>query len=214
MSRIAVLGAGHTGPIVARMAVENGYDTTISASGDPARIRLIASVLAPGATAEWTADAVEQADIVVLAMPLHAFTTLDPAILDGKLVVDIMNYWPPNDGVQPLFDQPGRGSSEIVAERLPKATVVKTLNHLGYHDLDERRRPAGDPQRLALGVAGDDPEAVDAVSAMIDSFGFDPVPYYQLSAGRAFEPGHPVFGALLTRPEFEQILRDEPQIVV
>jgi predicted dinucleotide-binding enzyme len=212
MSRIAVLGSGHTGPIIARMGVETGHEVSIAASGDPARIALITQVLIPGARARWAADAVRDADIVVLAMPLHAFTRLDPAPYAGKLVVDIMNYWPPADGVQPLFEDPARGSSEVVAERLAGATVVKTLNHLGYHDLDERRRVPGAPDRLALGVAGDDPEAVARIAALIDSFGFDPVPFGTLSAGRLFEPGGPVFGALLTRPEFVAALQTAPDL--
>jgi predicted dinucleotide-binding enzyme len=202
MSRIAVLGSGHTGPIVARMAVEAGHQVFLSASGDPRKIALIAAVLAPGAEARWAADAVRDADIVVLAIPMHAFAGLDPAIFDGKLVIDIMNYWPPNDGVLELFEDTGRGSSEVVAERLARATVVKTLNHIGYHDMDERRLPPGAPGRLALGVAGEDPAAVDAVAELVDSFGFDAVKFSALSAGRGFEPGHPVFGALLTRDEF------------
>jgi predicted dinucleotide-binding enzyme len=211
MSRIAVLGSGHTGPIVARMAVEAGHQVSISASGDPKRIALIATVLAPGAEARWAADAVRDAGIVVLAIPMHAFPGLDPALFDGKLVIDIMNYWPPNDGVLEPFEHSGRGSSEVVAERLAGATVVKTLNHIGYHDMDERRLPAGAPGRLALGVAGDDPAAVDTVAALVDSFGFDPVPFSALSAGRGFEPGHPVFGALLTRAEFLTALDLQPE---
>jgi len=202
MSRIAVLGAGHTGPIVARMAVETGHQVSIAASGDPKRIALIAQVFAPGAKARWADDAVRDADIVMLALPMHAFAELDPALFAGKLVVDIMNYWPPNDGMLAMFENTDRGSSEVVAERLAGATVVKTLNHIGYHDMDERRRPAGAPDRLALGVAGDDPAAVDTVAGLIDAFGFDPVLFGSLGAGRAFEPGRPVFGALLTSAEF------------
>lgn len=202
MSRIAVLGAGHTGPIVARMAVETGHQVSIAASGDPKRIALIAQVLAPGAEARWAGDAIREAGIVVLALPMHAFAKLDPALFAGKLVIDLMNYWPPNDGVLEMFENTGRGSSEVVASRLAGATVVKTLNHMGYHDLDERRRPAGAPGRLALGVAGDDPAAVDTVAALIDAFGFDPVRCDSLSAGRGFEPGHPVFGALLDEAGF------------
>src|SRR4051812_2728548 len=166
MSRIAVLGAGHTGPIVARMAVDAGHQVSIAASGDPDRIALIAQVLAPGASARRAGQAVREADIVVLALPMHAFAGLDPAPFAGKLVVDLMNYWPPNDGVLEMFENTGQGSSEVVAARLAGATVVKTLNHIGYHDMDERRRPAGAPGRLALGVAGDDPAAVDTVAGL------------------------------------------------
>ena len=115
-----MLGAGHVGPVIARVALEAGYPVSIAASGDPEQIELIAQVLAPGAEPRWAADAVEEADLVVLAIPLHKFTTLDPALLDGKLVVDAMNYWPPVDGVQELFDDQRYGSSEIVQRRLAR----------------------------------------------------------------------------------------------
>ncbi|GGR96984.1 hypothetical protein GCM10010169_46940 [Micromonospora fulviviridis] len=65
--RMAVLGAGHTGPVIARVAMAAGYPVTIAASGDPANIALITDVLAPGAEARWAADAVTDAGIVVLA---------------------------------------------------------------------------------------------------------------------------------------------------
>src|SRR5262245_32017949 len=91
LPRIGVLGAGHTGPVIARVAMEAGYQVSIAASGDPERIDLITSVLAPGAKPRWAADAVNDADVVVLAIPLHKFATLDPALVTGKLVVDTMN---------------------------------------------------------------------------------------------------------------------------
>ena len=133
--RIAVLGAGHTGPVIARVALEAGYPVSIAASGDPAEIELIVQVLAPGAEPRWAADAVAAADIVVLAIPLHKFATLDPSLVAGKLVIDTMNYWPPVDGVQQMFEDGGYGSSEIVQHRLASSRVVKTLNHIGYHEL-------------------------------------------------------------------------------
>jgi predicted dinucleotide-binding enzyme len=202
--RIAVLGAGHTGPVLARVAVQAGYRVSIAASGDPYKIELITEFLAPGAEPRWAADAVEDADIVVLAIPLHRFATFDAASVAGKLVVDTMNYWPPIDGVRPEFVDPRYGSSEIVAQRLARSTVVKTLNHIGYHELDDERRPAGAPDRRALGVAGDDPGAVDAVADVIERIGYDTVRLDSLRAGRLLEPGGPVFGVTLPRTEFEQ----------
>jgi predicted dinucleotide-binding enzyme len=209
LPRIAVLGAGHVGPIIARLAVEAGYPVSIAASGDPEQIELITQVLVPGAEPRWAADAVREADIVVLAILLHAFSTLDPSGLSGKLVVDVMNYWPPVDGVQELFEDHRSSSSEIVQRRLVNATVVKTLNHLGYHQLEEERRPAGSPERRALGVAGDDPRTVDAVAEFIKRIGYDAVRLDRLSAGRLLEPGGPVFGVPLRRAEFELAVRAE-----
>jgi predicted dinucleotide-binding enzyme len=209
LPRIAVLGAGHVGPVIARVAIEAGYQVSIAASGDPEQIELIVQVLAPGAEPRWAAEAAREADLVVLAIPLHKFTTLDPSLLDGKLVVDTMNYWPPVDGIQEMFEDRRYGSSEIVQRRFVRSTVVKTLNHIGYHELEDERRPRGSPERRALGVAGDDPRAVDVVAELIERIGYDAVRFDRLSAGRLLEPGGPVFGASLHRSEFELAVRAE-----
>jgi len=209
LPRIAVLGAGHVGPIIARVALESGYHVSIAASGDPEQIELIAQVLSPGAASRWAADAIREADMVVLAIPLHKFATLDPTLLDGKLVVDTMNYWPPVDGVVELFEDHRYSSSEIVQRRLTGSTVVKTLNHIGYHELADERRPEGSPERRALGVAGDDAAAVEVVADFIERIGYDAVRLDRLSGGRLLEPGGPVFGVSLHRSEFEQAVRAE-----
>src|SRR3569833_3002945 len=173
--RITVLGAGHVGPVIARIAVEAGLPVALAASGDPERIALITEFLAPGAEPRWAADAVADADVVVLAIPLHRFADLDPGLVAGRIVVDTMNYWPPVDGVQEMFDDPRYGSSEIVARRLSRSTVVKMINHIGYHELDDERRPEGSPERRARGVAGDDPGAVGLVADVVERVGYDAV---------------------------------------
>ena len=182
---------------------------SIAASREPDRIALITQVLAPGAEPRWAADAVDDSDIVVLAIPPHKFAACDAAMVAGKLVVDVMNYWPPVDGVQKLFEDGEYGSSEIVQQRLDRSTVVKTLNHIGYHEIDNDRRPVGSPERRALGVAGDDPDAVDVVAELVERIGFDTVRLDSLSAGRLLEPGSPVFGASLRRPDFDLALYAE-----
>ena len=179
----------------------------IAASGDPEDIALITELMIPGARPRWAADAVADADIVVLAIPLHRFQDLDPGLLSGKLVIDAMNYWPASDGVEQAFED--GGSSEIVARRLVGAAVVKAFNHIGYHELEDLARPAGATGRGAVGIAGDDPAAVAATAALADRIGYDPVRLGGLRAGRALQPGEPVFGVVLTRPEFERAVREE-----
>src|SRR5258708_5581798 len=76
-ARLAVLGAGHVGPVIARLALKAGYPTTIATSGDPDGLALITELLIPGAQPRWAADAVADADLVVLAVPLHRFLDLD-----------------------------------------------------------------------------------------------------------------------------------------
>ena len=211
-SRLAVLGAGHLGPVIARLAIKAGYPVAIAASGDPEDIALITELIIPGAQPRWAADAVADADIVLLAIPLHRFGDLDPGLLSGKLVIDAMNYWPASDGVVQAFED--GGSSEIVAGHLAGSAVVKTFNHIGYHELEDRARPAGTSDRGAVGVAGDDAAAVAATAALADRIGYDPVRLGSLRAGRALQPGGPVFGVVLTRPEFERAVREETKRAV
>jgi 8-hydroxy-5-deazaflavin:NADPH oxidoreductase len=206
-NRLAVLGAGHVGPVIARLAIRAGYRVAIATSGDPVDIALITDLVIPGAQPRWAADAVADADIVVLAIPLHRFLDIDPVLVRGKLVVDAMNYWPASDGVLNAFED--GGSSEIVARRLDGSTVVKALNHIGYHELEDLARPGGAPDRRAAGVAGDDPASVAAIAGLIDRIGYDPVRLESLRAGRVLQPGGPVFGAVLPLPEFEQAVRED-----
>jgi 8-hydroxy-5-deazaflavin:NADPH oxidoreductase len=222
--RLGILGAGHIGPVVARLALGAGYPVDIAASGAPEDIALITDLLIPGARPRWASDAASDADIVVLAMPLHRFLDVDPGLFSGKLVVDAMNYWPASDGRLPSFEdtvfddtvfddtpfenRAGAGSSEIVARRLAGSTVVKALNHIGYHELEDGARPAGAADRKAAGVAGDDPGAVEAIARLVDRIGYDPARVGGLAAGRVLQPGGPVFGVTLSLPEFERVVQE------
>src|SRR3984893_13657070 len=195
--RLAVVGAGHVGPVIARLAIAAGYPVAIATSGDPDDIALITELVIPGARPRWASDAIADADIVVLAIPLHRFAELDPGLLVGKIVVDAMNYRPASDGVLTAFEDGSansRSSSEVVARRLAGSAVVKALNHIGYHELEDRARPArapgraGAPDRQAPGRAGDAPAAVAAVAELTSRLGYDPVRLGGLRAGRVLQP--------------------------
>lgn len=188
--KIAVLGAGHVGPVIARLALAAGHPVAIAGSGDPSRIAMITEFLAPGAVPSSASDAVSDADLVVLAIPWHRFGTLEPVMFEGKVVVDAMNHWPP--AREPL------GTSEEVAARLAGARVVKALNHVAYQDMEP---PDGRP----VGLAGDDPAAVETVGEFLRRIGFDPVPVGSLAAGRLLEPGSPLFGVAAGRSELENL---------
>jgi predicted dinucleotide-binding enzyme len=209
MTKIAILGAGKVGTSLARVAIAAGYEVDISGSGSADRIQLIIDVLAPGAHAVTVAEAVRGAELVVLALPLHKFHDLDVRLLSGHIVLDIMNYWTPIDGEISEFDDAPEGTSVLVQRALPDSRVVKTLNHIGYHELDEEPRPAGAADRMALGAVGDDPDAVATVLAFLERIGFDAIDGGPLANGVAFQPGSALFGAPYPAGRFRELLAAE-----
>jgi len=199
MSTVGILGAGKLGSTLAQLSTAAGHRTLIAGSGDPSSLELILSVLAPTAIARWASEVAREADIVILALPLGRYRKVPAAELTRKVVVDAMNYWRETDGELHEFE--GVPSSPVVADSLPGARVVKAFSHLGYHDLSSDARASGAPDRRALAIAGDDPEAIAQVSELVDSFGFDPVVVGRLQEGRRFEPMTAAFGISLDATE-------------
>jgi predicted dinucleotide-binding enzyme len=203
---IGILGAGKVGTVLARLARAAGYRVLIAGSSSPDRIALIIEVLVPGADPATSADVIDGADIVILALPLRSVPNLPAERLRSKLVIDAMNYWEPTDGTLPEFSEDPRGTSEIVQERLAAPRFVKAFSHLGYHDLDERGRPSGDEDRIALALAGDDPSDLATVAALVDAFGFDPLIVDGLVHGRAFQAHTPAFGDPMPRADLARAI--------
>ena len=207
--RLGVVGAGKIGTAIARAAVTGGYDVAISGSGDVERIELIVEVLAPGARAVTTGDVVRYAELVALAVPMHRFRELPGELFAGKILIDAMNYWEEIDGVDEDLAKAPMGTSVVVQQHFPSARVVKSLNHLGYFKFGQGRRPHGEPDRLAMAAAGNDPDAVAAVMRLIDRLGFDPVNAGSLEGGVALQPGGPVFGIGLSADKLTKLLSPE-----
>ena len=78
---------------------------------------------------------------------------------------------------------------------------MKSLNHLGYHDMEDDAMAPGSPLRRAIAVVGDDPDARAVLAEIIDAIGFDAVDGGPLANGRVLEPGHPAFGRELSAEE-------------
>ncbi|WP_166998601.1 NADPH-dependent F420 reductase [Paramicrobacterium fandaimingii] len=197
---IGILGAGRVGSAIARTALTAGYAVNISGSGPGSDIEMLVDIVVPGARAMSAADAVANSDLVIIAVPLHKYRTVSPALLSGKIVIDTMNYWEPIDGRLDDFTTDARSSSEVVSDYFTGAQVVKTLNHIGYHELEADNHAAGRDQRRALAIAGDD-DAASVVAEIIDRFGFDAVYAGPLETGAAFEPGTAIFGGRHTADE-------------
>jgi predicted dinucleotide-binding enzyme len=186
--RVGIVGAGKLGMALARGALAAGYEVAVASSGPAERITLLVDVLAPGVVASTVEEVVEFADVIVLAIPAHRFRQLPSDLFVGKVLVDAMNYWPDTDGEDPELAAADGGSSVVVQAHFPGARVVKSLNQLGYHELDEYRRDSGAPDRIAVAAVGDDRLAVRTVMHLIDRLGFDAVDGGPLAKGKLLEP--------------------------
>lgn len=205
MQTLGIIGAGKLGMTLAQLARKAGYSVWIAGSGTPGKIALSVEVLAPGSQAATAIDVAQQADVIVLAMPLGKHHQLPVNALAGKLVVDAMNYWWEVDGERNSIVPDNISSSEAVQTLLPTSHVVKALSHMSYHDLHDEAKPAGALARKAIAIAGKS-EYVTIVSQLVDALGFDPLPIGELAAGAALEPGHPAFGANATSAELRDLL--------
>lgn len=201
LQTIGILGAGKLGVVLSQLALKAGYDVKIAGSGDPAKIRLSFSVLAPGAEPDWAETVTRQSDIIVLALPLSKYRSLPSEALADKLVIDAMNHWWEVDGSRDDLIDPALSSSQAVQRLLDKSRVVKAFNHMGYHDLHDETKPSGAPGRKAIAIAGDDENDVATVASLVDRLGFDPVVIGDLSSGVKLEPGQPAFGANVSAEE-------------
>ena len=202
---IGILGAGRVGTALARRALAAGFEVRIASARAPEDIALVLDFVAPGAKPVTTEQVIEGSDIIILALPLSKYRSLRPSAFAGKIVVDAMNYWSATDGVLPEFEG-APASSEVVADHLGDARLLRAFNHMGYHELDAEARPLGDPDRRALAIAGDDADARAALAGVIDRMGFDPVDAGPLTRARAFAIGTPLFGAPLGRAEMQHAL--------
>jgi 8-hydroxy-5-deazaflavin:NADPH oxidoreductase len=202
---IGILGAGRVGTALARQALKAGYEVLVATARPPAEIELLVEVMAPGAKAV-TADAAARAsDLVILAVPLAKYRKLDPESLSGKIAIDVMNYWAPTDGTLAEFE--GHvSSSEVVQEYLRHTRLVRTLNHIGYHEVEEDALPSGHPERRALAVAGNDAQARAAVAEFLDRLGYDAVDAGMLASARTFAIGTPIFEGHWQRDEMRRLL--------
>jgi len=113
MSTIGLIGAGHIGSQVARLAVAHGFDVVISNSRGPETLAALVRELGPRARAATPLEAATEGDIVVVTIPLRNIGSVPVEPLAGKVVIDITN--PLNATYDGLSVAPGTSAAEILA---------------------------------------------------------------------------------------------------
>ena len=104
MATIGLIGAGHIGSQIARLAVASGYNVVISNSRGPETLSALVAELGPNARAATAAEAAQSGDIVVVSIPLKEHRTVPVEPLASKIVIDTNNYYPDRDGHIPELD--------------------------------------------------------------------------------------------------------------
>lgn len=215
MTTIGIIGAGEVGSQIARAAIANGYEVVIANSRGPETLRGLIARLGPSARAATAAAAAEAGDFAVVAVPLKLANDMPVEQLAGKIVLDTNNYMPWRDGRFPVVDSGEKTVHELRQEQLPTSKVAKAFTHIQAPRLVISAKPAGAPDRHALSVSSNYPEAVELVTRLYDEFGFDTVDNSPLSESWRSGPGQPAWIAheRQTRPELEANLARARRIV-
>ena len=137
---------------------------------------------------------------MVVTIPLKAYREVPVEPLRGKVVIDTNNYYPQRDGQIAELDDGSTTSSELLQQHLPESRVVKAFNNIFFGHLASLARPAGDPERSALAIAGDDAAAKRQVTEFLDSVGYDAYDVGPLAEGRRFQPDTPAYGQPYVAP--------------
>lgn len=205
MATIGLIGAGHIGSQLARLAVRAGHDVVVSNSRGPETLAGLVKELGPRARAGTPVEAAKAGDMVVVTIPLRNYRQVPVEPLAGKVVMDTNNYYPSRDGQIAELDDESTTTSELLQAHLPRSKVVKAFNHIHAAELTRHGQPPGTGNRRALAIAGDDPEAKAQVARLIDQFGFDTVDAGPLREGWRIQRDTPGYGP---RRNAEELRRD------
>ncbi|MGP3947894.1 NADPH-dependent F420 reductase [Streptomyces sp. 7N604] len=194
--KIGIIGAGNIGGNLTRRLTALGHDVSVANSRGPHTLTALAEET--GATPVAVTEAARGAEVVVVTIPLKNIPDLPPCLFDGAAdgfaVIDTGNYYPKErDGRIAAIEDEGLTESRWTQQHLGHP-VIKALNGTYAQDILDKPRPKGDPERMALPVAGDGEAAKKIVRDLIDELGFDTVDTGGINDSWRQQPGTPVYG--------------------
>ncbi|MFF0096092.1 NADPH-dependent F420 reductase [Streptomyces canus] len=204
--KITVIGAGAIGGNLAAKLSAAGHDVKVAHARGPETIP--AKVLESGARATALADAVQDRDAIILAIPFGVagdLAHLFASVPDETVVIDTANYYPGmlSEPIEPVDN--GQVESAYTAEQLGRP-VVKAWNAALAETQRTKGVPAGTPGRLAIPVAGDSAEARKVAMQLVDDTGFDPYDAGTLADSWRQQPNSPAYCTELTLDELPAAL--------
>jgi 8-hydroxy-5-deazaflavin:NADPH oxidoreductase len=207
--KIGIIGSGHIGGTIGGLWVKSGHPVMFS-SRHPEQLKDMVSGLGPLASAGTVAQAAAFGDVVFVAVPYGALPQVgkdNAEALKGKIVLDACNATAARDGS--IADEVERDGIGVTSRKyLPGTKLVRAFNTLSYTIFAREANRAA--PRLAIPIAGDDPQALMTARTLIEDAGFDPVVVGNLADARRFQRGQPGFGQALTAAELKQKLSPSP----
>jgi predicted dinucleotide-binding enzyme len=207
--KIGIIGAGHIGGTIGELWVKAGHPVFFS-SRHPEELKDLVARLGALAQAGAVDQAIGFGDVVFLAVPYGALPEIGKQYgpsLAGKIVLDADNAVASRDGA--IADEAERDGIGVTSQKyLPGTRLVRAFNTLGYMIFAHEANRAA--PRLAVPIAGDDPEAVQVAAGLVRDAGFDPVEVGKLADARRFQRGAPGYGQNVSAAELKQKLALAP----
>lgn len=185
--KLAIIGSGNIGKSIGTWASKVGYDVTFS-SRNPQHAQEAAKAAGNKASSASISDAVDQADMVLLAVPYGAVKEVLTGLgskLKGKVLIDATN------ALTADYSSLALGFTTSAAEEIeklsPGAKVVKAFNTV-FASVFAGQNPEIKGKKISVFYASDDKEAKTEVGDLIGKMGFDAVDAGPLKAARNLEP--------------------------
>ena len=205
--KVSVIGAGAIGGNMARRLSEAGHDVLIANARGPESVN--AEVATSGAQPVELGAAIKDRDVVILAIPFGVqpkLKDLVSTVPESTVLVDTSNYYPGMNGhIQAVID--GQVESLWSQEQLGRP-VVKAWNAALAETQQTMGKPAGDPDRIAIPVAGDSAKARAIVMQLVDDSGFAAYDAGPLAESWRQQPGTPAYCTELGVEELGQALAE------
>jgi predicted dinucleotide-binding enzyme len=207
---IGVIGSGHIGGTIGGLWVKAGHQVLFS-SRHPEELKDLVTGLGTLAQAGTVEQAIAFGDALFIAVPYGAMPQIGQdygTALKGKIMLDAGNAVPQRDG-NAIFEEVERDGIGVVSQKyLSGVRLVRAFNTLNYKIFEsEANRP--DP-KLAVPIAGDDPEAVQVAAGLVRDAGFDSVVVGKLADAKRFQRGTSGYGQNVTAAELRQKLSLTP----